>query len=58
MMRREFIGLAYRASVLAATTSGAALAVEPHKVYRLAVLHPSHPVSELTESSRFKYYRE
>jgi hypothetical protein len=32
--------------------------VEPRKVYRLAILHPSHPVSELSENSRIKYYRE
>jgi ABC-type uncharacterized transport system substrate-binding protein len=58
MKRREFIDLACGASVLAATTSRAAWAVEPHKMYRLAILHPSHPLSELTESSHFKYYRE
>ena len=58
MKRRDFIRLACGASVLAAPTSRAAWAVEPHKMYRLAMLHPSHPVSELTESSRFKYYRE
>jgi putative ABC transport system substrate-binding protein len=58
MRRREFIGLACGTSVLVATTSRAAWAVEPHKTYRLAILHPSHPVSELTESSRLKYYRE
>src|SRR6516225_10053048 len=58
MKRREFIGLACGASVLAATTSRVAWAVEPHKVYRLAILHPSHPVSELTENSRLKSYRE
>jgi putative tryptophan/tyrosine transport system substrate-binding protein len=58
MKRREFIRLACGASVLAATTSRAAWAVEPHKAYRIALLHPSHPVSELTESSRLKYWRE
>jgi putative tryptophan/tyrosine transport system substrate-binding protein len=58
MRRREFIGLACGASVLAATTSRAAWAVEPHKVYRIALLHPSRPVSELTENSRFNYWRE
>jgi putative ABC transport system substrate-binding protein len=54
MKRREFIGLACGVSVLA---SRAAWAVGP-KVYRLAILHPSHPVSELTENSHFKYFRE
>jgi putative ABC transport system substrate-binding protein len=58
MKRREFIGLAYGVSLLAATTSRAAWAVEPQKMYRLAILHTSHPVSELTENSHFKYWRE
>jgi putative tryptophan/tyrosine transport system substrate-binding protein len=58
MKRREFIRLACGGSVLAATTSRAAWAVEPQKMYRLAILHPSHPVSDLTENSHFKYYRE
>jgi len=58
MKRREFIRLACGASALAATTPRAAWAVEPHKVYRIALLHPSHPVSELTENSRFNYWRE
>jgi putative tryptophan/tyrosine transport system substrate-binding protein len=58
MKRREFIRLACGTSVLAAATSRVAWAVEPHKVYRLALLHPSRPVSELTENSRFNYWRE
>ena len=58
MKRREFIRLAYGTSVLAAATSRAAWAVEPHKVYRIALLHPSRPVSELTENSRVNYWRE
>jgi putative tryptophan/tyrosine transport system substrate-binding protein len=58
MKRREFIGLACGTSVLAATTSGAAWAAEPHKVYRIALLHPSRPVSELTENSPVNYWRE
>jgi putative tryptophan/tyrosine transport system substrate-binding protein len=58
MKRREFIGLACGTSVLVATTSRAAWAVEPHKVYRLALLHPSRPVSELTEDSPVNYWRE
>jgi putative ABC transport system substrate-binding protein len=57
MRRREFIGLACGGSVLAAT-SRAAWAAEPHKMYRIAVLHPSHPISDLTENGRIKYYRE
>jgi putative ABC transport system substrate-binding protein len=58
MKRREFIELACGITVLAATTSRAAWAVEPHRMYRIAILHPSHPVSELTGNSHFKYYRE
>ena len=58
MKRREFIRLACGTSVLAATTSRAAWAVEPNKVYRLAILHPSRPVSQLTENSPVKYWRE
>jgi putative tryptophan/tyrosine transport system substrate-binding protein len=58
MKRREFIRLACGLSVLPVTTSRAAWAVEPHKMYRIAMLHPSHPVSDLTENSRIKYYRE
>ena len=58
MKRREFIRLACGTSVLAATTSRAAWAVEPQKVYRLAILNPTWPVSELTENSRIKYWRE
>jgi putative ABC transport system substrate-binding protein len=58
MKRREFIRLACGVSLLAATTSRAAWAVEPHKMYRLTILHPSRPVSELTENSRVNYWRE
>jgi putative ABC transport system substrate-binding protein len=58
MKRREFIRLAWGVSWLAATTSRAAWAVEPNKVYRLAILHPSRPVSQLTENSPVKYWRE
>jgi hypothetical protein len=58
MKRREFIRLACGTSVLAAATSRAAWAVEPQKMYRLVILHPSRPVSELTENSRFNYFRE
>jgi ABC-type uncharacterized transport system substrate-binding protein len=58
MKRREFIGLICGLSLLAATTSRPAWAVEPHKMYRIAIVHPSHPVSDLTENGRIKYYRE
>jgi hypothetical protein len=55
MKRREFIRLARGASVLAATTSRVAWAVEPQKMYWLAILQPSRPVSELTENSPVNY---
>jgi putative ABC transport system substrate-binding protein len=58
MRRRDFIRLACGASVLAATTSRVAWAVEPQKMYRLAILRPSRPVSELTENSPVNYWRE
>jgi putative ABC transport system substrate-binding protein len=58
MRRRDFIRLAWGVSVLAATTSRAAWAVEPQKMFRLAIVHPSRPVSELTENSRVNYWRE
>ena len=58
MKRREFIRLACGGSVLAVPTPRVAWAVEPHKVYRIAMLHPSHPVSDLTENSGLNYYRE
>jgi putative ABC transport system substrate-binding protein len=58
MKRRELIGLAFGAVVLPATTSRAAWAVEPHKMYRIVMLHPSHPVSDLTENGPHKHYRE
>jgi len=35
-----------------------ARAQQSMKVYRIAILHPSHPVSELTEASHFPYWRE
>jgi len=58
MKRREFIRLACAVGVLAATRPRTAWAVEPHKMYRIAILHPSHPLSDLTENGRIKYYRE
>ena len=58
MKRREFIGLVCCVSVLTTAASRAAWAVEPHKIYRIEILHPSHPVSDLTENGRIKYYRE
>lgn len=54
MRRREFIASIGAVCVL----SRAARAQQSTKVHRIALLHPSHPVSELTEKSRFKYWRE
>jgi ABC-type uncharacterized transport system substrate-binding protein len=54
MRRREFI-----ASIGAVTMLPTiARAQQSTKVYRIAILHPSHPVTELTEVSHFRYWRE
>src|SRR6516164_6459506 len=58
MKRREFFGLPFDTVGLPATISRAAWAVEPHKMYRIVMLHPSHPVSDLTENGPHKHYRE
>jgi putative tryptophan/tyrosine transport system substrate-binding protein len=46
MRRRNFI---FALLVVAAT--GTAHAQQSRKVYRIAVVHPSHPVATLTETS-------
>ena len=54
MRRREFI-----ASIgVLAILPRAARSQQSAKGYRIAIMHPSHPVGELTERSRFAYYRE
>jgi putative tryptophan/tyrosine transport system substrate-binding protein len=53
MRRREFVAAA---GVLFLLPIGAG-AQQSTKVYRIAMLHPSHPVTELTESSSLAYYR-
>jgi putative ABC transport system substrate-binding protein len=53
MRRREFLALLAGASVPLPTT---ARAQQPTKVYRIAMLHPSHPVAEMTENSSLRYY--
>ncbi|MFK4385839.1 ABC transporter substrate-binding protein [Bradyrhizobium sp. USDA 223] len=53
MRRRDFIAFVGVASMLPAVAHG-----QPSKVHRMAILHPSHPVTELNELSRFRYYRE
>ena len=45
MRRREFIGFIGAVALLPLS----ARAQQSTKVYRIAILHPSHPVAELTE---------
>ena len=54
MRRREFIAFIGVVSIL----PRAARSQQSTKVYRIAILHPSHPITELNELSRFRYYRE
>src|SRR5438874_1017289 len=54
MRRREFIASIGAGAMLPLV----ARAQQSTKVYRIALLHPSHPVSELTEHSRLRYWRE
>ncbi|MCA1411887.1 ABC transporter substrate-binding protein [Bradyrhizobium sp. NBAIM20] len=53
MRRRDFIAFVGAASMLPAVAHG-----QSSKVHRMAILHPSHPITELNELSRFRYYRE
>jgi putative ABC transport system substrate-binding protein len=52
MKRRYFI-----AGALTASAIGTAGAQQAGKVYRLAIAHPSHPVSELSANSSLRYFR-
>ena len=54
MRRRDFIALLAGAACLPPAVSKAQ---QPNKIYRIAILHPSHPVTELTETSSLLYYR-
>ena len=54
MRRREFIAFIGAVSIL----PRAARSQQSTKVYRIAIMHPSHPIAELNEHSRFRYYRE
>jgi putative tryptophan/tyrosine transport system substrate-binding protein len=53
MLRRDFITFIGAASILPRSRSQ-----QPVKMYRIAIMHPSHPVTELNELSRLRYYRE
>ena len=54
MRRREFIAFIGATCMLPRS----ARSHQSAKVYRIAIVHPSHPISELNEQSRFRYYRE
>ena len=49
MRRREFIALVAGA----VARPHAALAQQPTKIYRIAIVHPSHPVSRMTETDAY-----
>ena len=53
MRRREFLAALAGASFLLPVGAGAQ---QSTKVYRIAMLHPSHPVAEMTESSSLRYF--
>jgi putative ABC transport system substrate-binding protein len=54
MRRREFLAALAGASFLLPVGAGAQ---QSTKVYRIAMLHPSHPVAEMTENSSLRYFR-
>ena len=54
MRRRDFLAALAGASFLLPVGAGAQ---QSTKVYRIAFLHPSHPVAEMTENSSLRYYR-
>jgi putative tryptophan/tyrosine transport system substrate-binding protein len=53
MRRREFLAAIAGASFLQPVS---ARAQQSTKVYRIAMLHPSHPVRDMTENSSLRYY--
>ena len=54
MRRREVLALLAGVTVLPPVDAGAQ---RSSKVYRVAMLHPSRPVADMTETSSFNYYR-
>jgi putative ABC transport system substrate-binding protein len=54
MRRREFLAALAGSSLFAPLGAGAQ---QSTKVYRIALLHPSHPVAEMTANSSLRYYR-
>ena len=54
MRRREFLASMAAASVLPPVGAGAE---QSTKVYRIAFLHPSHPLADMTEAGSLNYYR-
>jgi len=54
MRRREFLALLAGSTLSLPLT---AWAQQSTKVYRMAILHPSHPVTEMSENSNLPYYR-
>ncbi len=54
MRRREFVALVASSALFLPL---AAWAQQLKKVYRIAILHPSHSVADLTETSSLNYYR-
>jgi putative ABC transport system substrate-binding protein len=54
MRRREVLALLAGVTVLPPVDAGAQ---QSAKVYRVAMLHPSRPVADMTETSSFNYYR-
>ena len=54
MRRREFIAFIGAVSIL----PHAARSQQSTKAYRIAILHPSNPVTELTEVSHLPHWRE
>ena len=54
MRRRQFVALLAGSALSLPLT---AWAQRSTKVYRIAMLHPTHPVAELTETSSIYYYR-